>query len=166
MAGLTVERITCCAALDTATAVVDDARRHAAAGDEDMERWLEELRTGAACLVSIALVATLRSGDEEVAVRTSSSDGLWMEVPAHPAVAAKQIQESAAKAFSELAELMRQRGAEVTLPDLDQMLVSVEIEESLARIIREHGQRILPRTPRVANHPHPPHSDPRSPNRS
>src|SRR5689334_16782109 len=141
MATSTIERITCHAALDPDRPAVVDAHARAADGDDDMRRWLDDLENGTACLVSISLVAVLLQNGQEVEACTMNG-GIWMEVPAHPAVAAKQIQESAAQAFPELTTLLLDKGASVAIADLDNMLVGVELDDSLTRIIHEYGQRV------------------------
>lgn len=149
MPGPTIETITCYAQLDDAGEAVDDAGKRSADGDDDMQNWLEDFEHDAACIVKISTVARVCKGDETRELRVDNH-GIWMEIPLHPAVAAKQIQEAATKDHQALAEKLRAEGVEVSAADIGHMHVAVEMDDALHELLRTKGQLILPRRPRVA----------------
>lgn len=149
MPGGTVLSVTTTACLDDVDAAFDDARERARDGDEDLAEWLEEVADGRASIVRIATCATVERDGERFEVRVDNH-GIWVEHTPHPAVTAKQIQETATKDIEPLARALREAGVPVTVEDVERMLFGVVLGEDLLERMRDAPAVAAPHPPRVA----------------
>lgn len=144
MSDATVLTVVTTASLDDVDAALEDARERAREGDDDLARWLEDVERGRASVVQLCTCATVACGSERFDVRVDNH-GVWVEHAPHPAVAAKQIQETATKDVESLTGALRERGVAVTVEDVERMLFDVVLGPDLLERMQGRSASSAPR---------------------
>jgi hypothetical protein len=127
---------------------LDGARERAAAGDADWALWVEEFDRGEATLIDMRVSLTVELDDASVHTITAENHQVWMQLAEHPPIVAALVADMSGKDFDFLAGRVGKLGGQVSIHELDQMYVAVELGDSLLAALRpgekQHGRRSQP----------------------
>lgn len=112
------------------------ARERAHAGDADWQEWVDEFTRGKATLIDMRVVVTVE-GDNHVEETVAAEDHqVWMHLSQHPPHVAALVAELSVKDLALLSSRLRARGYDVSLAELDDMYVTVELSDDLLDALR------------------------------
>ena len=115
---------------------VDQARQRADAGDPDWRLWVEEFDRREAALMDIRVSVRVQLDDGSSETVEVDNHSIWLELRVQPPVLAAVIAEICSKDFEVLADRIGQLGGSITVPELEEMHVAVEIADNLLAALR------------------------------
>lgn len=115
---------------------VDEARRRADTGDPDWRLWVEEFDRGEAALVDMRVGVTVELDDGSIETIEVENHSIWVELLVQPPVLEAVIAEICSKDFEVVVERIRRLGGSITIPELEEMHVGVDIADNLLAALR------------------------------
>lgn len=113
-----------------------EARELALAGDPDWQEWLEQFDRGEAALMDMRVGVTVELDDESIETVTVENHGIWVELGVQPPVLEAVIAEICSKDFEVFVRRIGQLGGSITVAELEDMHVSVEVAADLLAALR------------------------------
>lgn len=115
---------------------VAQARERAEDGDEDWQLWIDEYDRGEATLVDMRVSVTYERTDGSTQTVGVENHNVWMHLAVHPPLAAALIAEISAKDFDVITRRLGELGERITVTELEEMYVSVELDDGLTAALR------------------------------
>lgn len=115
---------------------LDLARQCAGAGDPDWAQWVQEFNRGEAALMDIRVGLSVELDDGSSETLEVENHGIWIELRVQPPVLEAIVADICAKDFAVFADRIGQLGGSITVPELEDMHVAVEIEGDLLAALR------------------------------
>jgi hypothetical protein len=110
---------------------IGEARMRAEAGDPDWQQWVDEFDRGEAIVVDLRVSLTIERDDGSTQTLEVVNHGIWLPHGLHPPVVAAVIAEISSKDYEVLAERVARLGESITVSELEEMYVAVELSEDL-----------------------------------
>jgi hypothetical protein len=150
-AGINVEvvirSLTAQAWLATPGSELAGARERAAAGDADWALWVEEFDRAEATLIDMRVSIAIELDDSLKTVAMENHQ-VWMRLAEHPPIIAALIAELAGKDFDILASRIRELGGHISVHELRDMYVRVDLGDDLVDALgassEQHARRSQP----------------------
>jgi hypothetical protein len=115
---------------------LDRARQRAGAGDPDWRLWVAEFDRGEAALMDMRVGVTVEFDDGSIEIVEVENHSIWFELLVQPPVLGAVIAEISSKDFEVLARRITERGGSITVSELEDMHVAVEIADDLRAALR------------------------------
>lgn len=110
---------------------LEGARERAAAGDDDWALWVAEFDRGEAILIDMRVSVTVELDDTSRETISVENHQVWMHLAKHPPVVAALVADVSGKDFDVLAGRIRELGGQISVHELAQMHVAVDLGENL-----------------------------------
>lgn len=121
---------------------VERAREAARAGDQDWALWVKELDRGEATLIDMRVTVTFELADGDVREVAAEDHQVWVHRAQHPPVLAGMVAELASKDYDLLVERSRELGVLLSVNQLGEMYVTVELADDLLGALRPDRQHV------------------------
>lgn len=139
MADAVVSKVWVEAQLDHEEASLEEARRHAEAGDESWREWVEELERGDALVLKVRTTLEANAGGRTERIDIVNPT-VWVENDTHPPVIAEQVRVAAGKDVGPLVRELAARGIELDPGTLERMFFDVELHDDVRRALRRRSR--------------------------